>query len=342
MFFGSDNTAKVTPEVMAAVIAANDGYASSYGGDALTASVCDTIRDIFEAPDAAVYFVTTGIAANALSLATLTPSWSAIFCHEHAHIHEAECGAPEFYSGAKVIPVAGDDGRIAPDALSARFRAMEGDRIRALQFGVLSLTNATEAGTVYGPAQVKALTGLAKAEAMPSHMDGARFANAVAATKASPADLTWRAGIDALSFGGTKNGCMGVEAVILFDPAKAVEFEVRRKRAGHTLSKNRFLAAQMQGYLQDGLWLTRATHANDMAAELARVVRETEGLRLIHPVEANILFIEGPSGFYAKLRAAGIACYDYPAPEGRDALRLVTSWATTPEDVAKLTQLLAS
>jgi threonine aldolase len=197
---------------------------------------------------------------------------------------------------------------------------------------MLSLTNVTEAGTVYSPAETTALSALARAHKLPVHLDGARFANATVATGAHPADLTRRAGVDVVSFGGTKNGCLGVEAVVMFDPAKAWEFELRRKRAGHLFSKHRFLSAQMEGYLANGAWLTRARHANDMAALLADGLT-ARGATLLHPVQANMIFVEWPAGMSQRLRDAGAAFYDMPAAEGFEAARLVASWSTAREDV---------
>lgn len=242
MWFTSDNASGAAPEIMAAVARANDGYARSYGADALMDKVRDQLRDLFEAPEAAVFLVTTGTVANALSLALLTPPWGAVFCHTHAHIAEDECGAPEFYtSGAKLVLVGGAQGRMEPEALEAAILRAKGAGVHGVQPGAVSITNVTEAGTVHSVAEVAALAAVAKAHGLPVHLDGARFANALVATGATAAEMTWKAGVDALSFGGTKNGCLGVEAVVIFDPAKAWEFELRRKRAGHLMSKHRYL-----------------------------------------------------------------------------------------------------
>ncbi len=227
-----------------------------------------------------------------------------------------------------------------PDALRSAIDHMGGS-VHAVQRGALSLTNVTEAGTVYDPDQIAALTSLAKAYGLPCHLDGARFANALAATGATPAEMTWEAGIDVLSFGGTKNGCLGVEAVIFFNPAPDWEFQLRRKRAGHLFSKNRFLAAQMDGYLHDNAWLARAAHANGMASRLARGLALVQGVTLCHPVQANVLFTEWPEGTHAQLEAAGAVYYPYPAPAGRERARLVTSWSTTETDVDSFLDALA-
>ncbi|MEH6774406.1 MAG: beta-eliminating lyase-related protein, partial [Cereibacter changlensis] len=226
MFFASDNASAVPPQVMAALNAANEGFAMPYGRDPIMTQVRDRIREIFEAPEAAVYLVATGTAANSLALATLCEPWGATFCHSAAHIQMDECGAPEFYGSGKLLLVEGAHGKIDPVALDAAIRTASGGGVHGVQPAALSLTNVTEAGTVYSPAEVARLCAIAKAQGLACHMDGARFANALVAAGCSPAEMTWKAGIDVLSFGGTKNGLMGVEAVVLFDPQKAWEFEL--------------------------------------------------------------------------------------------------------------------
>lgn len=343
MWFTSDNASGAAPEVMAAVARANEGYARSYGADALMDRARDLVREVFEAPEAAVYLVTTGTVANALSLSLLTPPWGSVFCHTHAHIAEDECGAPEFYShGAKLTLIPGVHGRMEADALETAILRAKGAGVHGVQPGAVSITNVTEAGTVYSVAEIAALAGVARAHGVPVHLDGARFANALVATGATAAEMTWRAGVDVVSFGGTKNGCMGVEAVVIFDPAKAWEFELRRKRAGHLMSKHRFLSAQMAAYLEDGLWLRLAAHANAMAARLTRGLTQMPEVDLVHPVEANILFPEWATGIHAKLEAAGAAYYPFPAPMGRERARLVTSWSTTERDVDEFLLALRS
>ena len=334
MWFTSDNASGAAPEVMAAVTAANAGYARSYGADPFMDRARDQIREIFEAPEAAVYLVATGTVANALALSLLTPPWGAVFCHQHAHIAEDECGAPEFYMhGAKLALVHGAHGRMDPAALEAAIVKAKGSGVHGVQAAAVSITNVTEAGTVHSVAEVAALAGVARAHGLPVHLDGARFANALVATGATAAEMTWKAGVDVVSFGGTKNGCMGVEAVVIFDPAKAWEFELRRKRGGHLFSKHRFLSAQMVGYLEDGLWLRLAAHANAMGARLVRGLAQMPDVSLVHPAEANILFPEWGAGTHARLEAAGAAYYPFPAPMGRERARLVASWSTTEADV---------
>lgn len=334
MFFTSDNASGAAPEIMAALQAANAGYARSYGADALMDRVRAQVREVFEAPEAAVYLVATGTIANSLALALTCPPWGAVFCHQHAHVAEDECGAPEFYThGAKLVLVPGDHGKMTSATLRAALARTGESGVHGVQRGMLTVTNVTEAGTVYTPAEITALVAEAKAHGLPCHLDGARFANALVATGATAAEMTWKAGIDLVSFGGTKNGCMGVEAVVIFDPARAWEFELRRKRGGHLFSKHRFLSAQMAAYLDGGLWLRLAAQANAMAARLADGLATVPGATLHHPVQANILFPEWPAGLHARAEAAGAAYYPFPAPPGREAARLVTSWSTTEADV---------
>lgn len=342
MFFTSDNASGAAPEIIAALARANEGFAPSYGADAIMARVQARIRDIFAAPEAAVYLVATGTAANALALSVFAQPWRAILAHTDAHVARDECGAPEFYaSAAKMIPVAGDHGKMTAETLVAALaKVVQGD-VHSVQPGILSITNLTEAGTAYTAAEIAALAAVARAAGFACHLDGARFANALIATGASPAEMTWQAGIDVLSLGGTKNGCLGVEAVVLFDPAKAWEFELRRKRGGHLFSKHRFLSAQMEAYLQDDLWLRLATHANAMGARLAAGIAAVPGARLWHPAPANMMFAEWPAGGHARTEAAGAAYYPIAAPAGREAARLVTSWASTAADVDALLAALA-
>lgn len=348
MQFMSDNTAPAAPAVMAAVVAANDGHARSYGAEDAMARVTARIRTLFEAPEAEVQLVATGTAANALSLACLTPPWGAVLCHAGAHVNSDECGAPEFYTaGAKLIPLAGDDGRIAPAALQAALATLGGASVHNVQGAALSLTNATEAGTIYRAAAVAALTRPAQAAGLAVHMDGARFANALATAGGTPAALTWQAGIDVLTLGGTKGGCLGVEAIIFFDPARARDFGFRRKRAGHLFSKHRYLSAQMAAWLDDGLWLDLAARANDAAQILAAGLAAVPGVTLAHPVEANAVFARCPRALHRAALAGGAEyhLWDWDATlEGPDdeplLARLVCNWSTAPAEVAALLALL--
>jgi threonine aldolase len=340
MFFASDNASGAAPEVMAALARANEGYAKSYGADAIMDRVRDRVRAVFDAPEAAVFLVATGTAANALALSLCCPPWGAVFCHRHAHIAEDECGAPEFYAGgSKLVLVEGAHGKMTPGTLATALARTGESGVHGVQRAVLSITNVTEAGTVYTPAEVAALTALARARGLPCHMDGARFANALVAAGATPAEMTWKAGIDVLSLGGTKNGCLGVEAVVLFDPAKAWEFELRRKRGGHLFSKHRFLSAQMEAYLEGDLWLRLATRANAMGARLSSGIAALPDAGLLHPAQANMMFAWWPRAGHDRARGAGAAYYDWMAPP-ENAARLVCSWSTTETDVDSFLALI--
>ncbi|MFC7705345.1 threonine aldolase family protein [Plastorhodobacter daqingensis] len=349
MFFASDNSSPVAPEVLAALGHANEGYAMPYGNDAIMERVRARIRDLFEAPEAAVYLVATGTAANSLSLAIFTPPWGSVYCHRNAHIEEDECGAPEFFiGGGKLVLIDGEHARMTPEGLETAIDFTARAGVHNMQKGMLSLTNATENGTIYRPADVARLTTIAKAHGLPSHMDGARFANAIASAGCTPAEMTWKAGIDVLSFGGTKNGLMGVEAVVIFDPAKAWEFELRRKRGGHLFSKHRYLSAQMDAYLTDDLWLRLARQANAAAQRLSEGILRVPGARLVHPTEANAVFAAWPREGHRRAEAAGAAYYLWPGNQSLEgdattpiAARLVCSWSTTDADVDHFLDLIA-
>ena len=295
MWFASDNAGPAHPSVIAALARANEGSAASYGAEAAMGRVTAALRALFEAPEAAVFLVATGTAANALALACLAPPWGAIYCHREAHVAVDECGAPEFYTGgAKLVLMDGAHGRIDPEDLAAALAGATPRGVHGVQNAALSLTNATEAGSVYTPAEIAALTAVARAHGMAVHLDGARLANALVHLGSSPAELTWKAGVDVLSFGGTKNGLVGVEAVILFDPARAWEFELRRKRGGHLFSKHRYLSAQMEAYLEGDLWRDLALRANARGAKLAEGLAALDCVRLFHPTEANLVMAAAP------------------------------------------------
>jgi threonine aldolase len=348
MWFMSDNTQPAAPEVMAAVARANEGHAPSYGAEAAMARVRAQLGAVFEAPEAEVHLVATGTAANALALACLCPPWGAVYCHGEAHVNSDECGAPEFYTaGAKLVPLEGRHGRIDPAALDAALAIGAGASVHNVQPAALSLTNATEAGTVYDPDALAALTGRAHAAGLAVHLDGARFANAVAGLGRTPAELSWKAGVDVLTLGGTKDGCLGVEAVIFFDPARAAAFGFRRKRAAHLFSKHRYLSAQMEAWLADGLWLDLAARANARAAALAEGLAAVPGVSLAHPVEANAVFARFRRGLHKAAMAAGAEyhLWEFDATlEGPDdeplLARFVCGWATTEEEVSGLLGLL--
>jgi threonine aldolase len=341
--FASDNTGPAHPRVMEAVMEANAGAAMPYGNDPTTQGARAAVRALFEAPDAAVEFVATGSAANALALACLVRPWDAIFCHRVAHVEEDECGAPEFYSDAKLILIDGADARMTPDALEAAIREA-GDRgVHGVQPGAVTITNITERGTLYTLDEIRALTAVARAHGLAVHLDGARFANACAALGCSPADMTWKAGIDAVSFGGTKNGCMGVEAVVLFDAAKGHELERRRKRGGHLFSKHRYLSAQMGAYCEGDLWREMAEAANARMAQLVQGLARVPGARIAHPVAGNLGFLDLPRAAHDRAFAAGAQYYTSPGgamdragPDDAVRCRIVCDWSKTGAEVEAL------
>ncbi|RMH45522.1 MAG: low specificity L-threonine aldolase [Alphaproteobacteria bacterium] len=348
MWFESDNGGPVAPAVMAALAAANDGPAPAYGADALTAGALARIRAAFEAPAAAVHLVATGTAANALALGCLCPPWGTVYCHAAAHIATDECGAPEFYTGgAKLRLLEGPSGKFSPGDLACAIAATAPAGVHNTQPAAVSITNPTEAGAVWTPGEVAAIASVAHQAGLRLHMDGARLANALARLGCSPADLTWRAGVDVLTLGGTKNGLMGAEAVILFDPGLGQEFALRRKRGGHLPSKMRYLAAQFDAWLADGLWLRLAAHANAMAQDLARGLAAA-GHPPLHPVDANMVFAAMPRRVHRALRAAGARYLFWPGdpPEAGAEdeplmCRLVCSPATRREEVAAFLDALS-
>ena len=336
MNFTSDNVHGAASQILDALMTANEGRAGSYGDDALSARLTPRFSEIFE-HNVAVFPVVTGTAANCLALATTVPSHGAILCHEASHIEEDECGAPEFFThGAKLVRVAGAAGKLTPDALKAALTRFRAGDVHQVQPSALSITQASEAGTCYRAEEIAALARIAHARGMKVHMDGARFANAVAFLGASPADLTWRAGVDTLSFGATKGGALAAEAVVFFDPKLAGDFVFRRKKAGHLLSKMRFVAAQLHAYLADGLWLGLARRANAMADVLAKNLERVPAARLAHPVEANMVFVWLPDATLARLRAQGASFYDWGRSQnGETLIRLVTSFATEEKDIER-------
>jgi threonine aldolase len=346
MNFASDNTGPVHPKVMAALAAANAGYAMPYGNDPLMETVRARVREVFEAPEAAVYLVATGTAANALILASLGQPWQTVFCARHAHVQEDECGAPEFYSGgAKLTLVDGPEGKMSPDSLRAAIAGEETRGVHGVQRGPVTVTQATEKGTVHTLDELRALTAVAQEFGLPVHMDGARFTNALVTLGCTAAEMTWKAGIDAVSFGGTKNGLMGVEAVVFFDPAKAWEFELRRKRGAHLFSKHRYLSAQMAAYLEDGLWLEMARAANAATLRLAQGLRSVPGVDILFQPGANMIFARWPRAAHRRLHDAGARYYLWDGGlEGPDdealTARLVTDWSCDTAQVDRFVDLL--
>jgi threonine aldolase len=329
--FCSDNTATACPEMLRAIESANHGLALPYGEDEWTARLDEALGTFFGAP-VRVFAVTTGTAANALALATLSPPYGAIFAHEEAHIVTDECGAPGLFSGgAQLALLPGAHGRLSPETLDAALAPYASRGVHSVQPAALSLTQATEFGTVYRAAELAQLCAVARRHGLRVHMDGARFANAVAFLGCQPGELTWRAGVDVLSFGATKNGALAAEAVVFFDHDLVRDFELRRKQAGHLLSKSRYVAAQLLAYLDAELWRRNATRTN----ALARRIGTAAGAALMHPVEANEVFVKLGTQRRAALRAAGCEFYDWGAPDTGGA-RFVVSWDQPEEDVEQL------
>ncbi|HVZ01830.1 MAG TPA: low specificity L-threonine aldolase [Dongiaceae bacterium] len=338
MDFRSDNVAGVAPQIMEAVIAANEGTATSYGGDDISARVEARLCEMFER-EVRAFPVATGTAANALSLAAMTPPYGAILCHEEAHIQLDECGAPEMFTGgAKLVPLPGASGKLTPDAVRGVLETtLSGDPHR-VQPAALSLTQATEAGTCYRADEVGALAEVVRSRGMKVQMDGARFANAAAHLGLSPAEITWRAGVDVLAFGATKNGALGAEVVVFFDTTLAETFALRRKRAGHLFSKMRFVSAQLEAYLAEDRWLAFARHANAMAARIAQGLQRLPRVKLLHAVEANEVFAALPLPVIAGLRKAGFDFSDW-GDAGPGVVRLVLAFNTDPAHVDAFIQM---
>jgi len=346
--FASDNGAGVALQILDAIVASGRIQAPAYGSDAYTQRAEAMLGDVFETPVKA-FLVATGTGANALALSALAKPWEAIFCHEEAHVHDDECGAPEFFAGgAKLVGIPGLNGKITPEGLAETLERYPRGLVKSSQPGALSLSQATEAGTLYKVEEIAALSALAHQAGVAVHMDGARFANALVALRCSPAEMTWRAGIDALSFGATKNGALACEAVVFFDTQKAADFAYLRKRGGHTISKGRFLGAQMEAYLKDGLWLELATRANAAAQKLADGLLGAPGVRPAWPTEVNELFVTAPTGRGERWQAEGARFYAWPtrslatslAPrEGETLYRFVTSFETRDEDISAMVAL---
>jgi threonine aldolase len=333
MNFSSDTAAPAHPAILEAVVAAAKGPASSYGADPWTAAARKALRDVFET-DLDIWLVSSGTAANALALATLCPPHGSILCHEEAHIERDERGAPEFFTGgAKLALLTGAHARIELPALRRKLAANRPDFLHETPAHVLSLSNLTESGAAYRPFEIAERAALAREAGLAVHLDGARLANALVSTGASPAEMTWRAGVDAVCFGATKNGALGCEAIILFGAARQRigDLMVRAKRAGHVPPKMRFLGAQMAAYLKDGLWLELARRANTSATNLAGALTAA-GATLAHPVDGNEVFVNLPQGLADRLAAAGATFY--PWTDGSH--RFVCSWATEASEVEAL------
>jgi threonine aldolase len=350
MKFASDNSSGIAPAILDAIVRVNSGNALGYGNDELTKRVEKRLNDLFER-EVASFLVPTGTGANALAIAQFAPPWGAVFCHAQAHIANDEAGAPEFFGGGlKLITIHTDDGKITPAAFDDGLNAQEWRVPHSVMPAVLSLSQAAETGVVYSVTEIKALAEMAHARGMVLHMDGARFANAVAHLNVSAAETSWKAGVDVLSFGATKAGAMAAEAVIIFDAARAEGMALRRKRGGHLISKHRFLAAQFDAFLDDELWLKLARHSNRAATRLAAAL-EKAGARPVWPVQANEIFVAVSPAADRALKEAGAQYYAWGSrgiaaridkPQDHLLLRLVMSFNTTDAEVDQFASIVAA
>lgn len=330
--FVSDNVSGACPEVVEAVLQANAGTAASYGDDAWSQDLSTRFAEVFET-EVTVFPAVTGTATNALALSALAPNYGKIYCHELSHINTDECGAPEFFTGgAKLIPITGPYGKLTPDLLAARIQGR--GNVHHAQPAAVSIAMPCETGVVYQPDEVAALTATAREYGLRVHMDGARFANALVSTGASPAEATWKAGVDVLCFGGTKNGCFAAEAVVFFEKDIAASFEYLHKRSGQLLSKMRFVTAQLLGYLIDDVWLRNARNANAMAAHISDGLSELPGLSLAYPTQANEVFVRIPSEIAEGVRVEGFQVNEDELDGS--AARFVAAWNTEPQEVDQL------
>jgi len=326
--FRSDNVTGVAPQIMDAIVAANAGTVSSYGDDETTALVQSRLAEIFET-DVWMFPIATGTAANSLSLAALTPSHGSVYCHYEAHIEVDECGAPEFYTGGAKLVLLGDaDGKFTAAELEGKLASAHIGFQHAVQPAAVSVTQAAELGTIYSVDELKAIGDVADKYNLGYHMDGARFANALVSLGCTPAEMSWKAGVDVLSFGATKNGAMAAEAVVFFKEELAENFLYRRKRGGHLFSKMRFLSAQLEAYLADDLWLNNARYSNGLAARLAKSLEDLPGGKLFAPVQANEIFIGLPAAVIEAMEAAGHLFYRWTTDGDNIVIRLVTGFST--------------
>ncbi len=334
-FFKSDNLAAVSGEILQAIAAANDGHAPPYGADRWSEQLDRVYSGFFDTP-VRVFAVSSGTAANSLALATLCPPWGTVLCHNESHIERDECGAPEFFTGgAKLSLVSGPGAKIPAQALLERLAWFE-PHVHGVQPRVLSITQTTERGAVYTPEEIAALARVAHSHGMTVHMDGARFANALVAQGCTAAELSWKAGVDVLSFGVVKNGGMNTEAVVFFDAARVADFEFRRKRAGQLACKGRYAAAQLIAYLETGIWETNARRANRLAARIAAAAPHL----LCEPFASNQVFMKLGDARIKSLLEQQFAFYPWP-PEGSGQARFVCSWDTPEADVDALCAALS-
>jgi len=348
MYFASDNWAGAAPQIIEAVTREAGRFGSAYATSDVDKAAEARFSEIFER-EVAVFFVATGTAANSLALTAANRPGGAVFCHRQSHIEVDECGAVGFQSGgARLMPLPGSLGKFSAEDLTRAIEPFSPDFVHGGQPMAVSITQATEVGTTYSIDEIKALSEVAKANRIPLHMDGARFANALIDLGVTPAQMSWQAGVDILSFGGTKNGCLAAEAIVVFDPDLAAQLPFLRMRAGHLFSKMRFISAQFEAYLSDGLWLELARHANAMADRLRETITASNRARLAWPTSANEVFVAMPAPLAAELRSAGAQFHDWShsddfQPGGDEALvRLVTSFATQPDHVDRFADALNS
>lgn len=346
MYLASDNGTGASEKVLTALNEAmRAGPMPSYGEDELTKQLEKKFAELFE-HEVEVFLLTSGTAANALALAHIAPPWSAVFAHEEGHIVTSECGSVEFYSTARVVTLPGTNGKLSPAPIEELINHICDENRHGLKAGALFLTNLTELGTLYSAPETRALADYAHSRGMKVHLDGARFANACAALKAKPADLSWRAGIDVMSFGATKNGAIAAEAILFFDPMLAKDFKFRRMRAGHLISKHRFIAAQFLAWLENDHWLELASHANAMAQVLAKGL-QAKGIGLAFPCDGNEVFAYLPQALEASVREHGAVFYPWtsrsmsaPQPQGTILSRFVCAFSTKQSDIDAFLQLI--
>lgn len=333
--FRSDNESPAAPRIMEALAEANEGPAWAYATDEWSERLNRAFSDLFET-DTLVIPVSTGTAANSMALASVTPAWGAVYCHRAAHIYNDESGAPEFYgNGLRIVPVEGDEGRLSAEDLDRMIRANTGHGVHSYVPSAVSLTQSTECGSVYQPSRIEAICSTAKKHGMATHMDGARFGNAIARLGCDPADVTWRAGVEMLSFGASKNGCLAAEALLVFGRPDLRDIcERHRKRSGHLLSKMRYISAQLLAYIEDGLWLDMADNANLQATVFAMAVERHPQAELEFPVEANEVFVRWTPEGFRSLEAKGIEFLMWPGSD--DLARFVFSHCTTDKQTAAL------
>lgn len=349
MYFGSDNQTGAAPNILQTIIEANNGVSAGYGEDEWCQRAIEKLEEVFEC-DLEAYFVATGTAANSLGLSCMVQPWESILCHGHSHIINDESTAPELFTGgARIVPISNYDEKLTPAHIVTHFEQAAYHAPHSSEAKALSITQVTENGLVYRPDEVKALTETARKYGMRTHMDGARFANAVASLKCSPADITWKAGIDVLSLGATKCGALCAEAVIFFDKTLAQSFIHRRKRSAHLVSKGRLFGAQFVGWLEDSYWLTLAQKANEMAKKLSSALESNPLTQVVWPVEANELFVIMPRTLMEYLISQQVSFYEWPAaslPQGmplnadQTLIRLVTSFQSNEKDVQEFCRLI--